>query len=58
MGDYNTGDTYTDRTGKKYKVITAGSTQDMPFNPTNIVNNKIVWGQAELYRIGGAKVIV
>ena len=51
----NIGDVYTDKAGKNYKCITAGSIQDMPFNPTNMVNNKIVWGQAELYCIGGGE---
>lgn len=45
---YSAGDTFIDYSGNKYTVITGGNTPSTPFDSSNIVNDKIVWGSIEL----------
>lgn len=54
---YLAGDTFIDYSGNKYTVVTGGNTPSTPFDSSNIVNNRIVWGtiEFELLDVGGDK---
>lgn len=47
QNSYSAGDTFIDYSGNKYTVVTGGNTPSTPFDSSNIVNNKIVWGSLE-----------
>lgn len=56
---YSAGDTFIDYGGNKYTVVTGGNIPSTPFDSSNIVNDKIVWGDLELELVtggGGGKV--
>ena len=58
QNSYSVGDTFIDYSGNKYTVVTGGNTPSTPFNSSNIVNDKIVWGDLELEPLeqGGGQV--